>query len=362
MTLKTLFKTMLAWLLFTSHSSQGTAYVPESDEVIVFKPKNLFVAEDHSQNINQAIAAATKLLNQAAQIGYDSNYDQAKRLLSGHIKNQNNMELFYLWAKIKQHEHQFDEALTWLNKIFTQQKNHVAARLMASRVALIQNNAQLAQSHCTKIIAVTDILTSSICLLEAQSHFNTIELSQSYQDLTALANKHPIPESHKIWLNLMLADMAERLSLVDEAKTWVNLHKDFNQSSYLFAWADIHLQTDEFQLVLDQLTATYNNIQQNDKTASDGLLLRMALAEQQLNKQNSSNNNRWYKAISKRIRLRELRQDTAHANEMAQYYLYLKHNTPKALHWAKINWENAKEYKDKQLLQQAKNKHQAENT
>lgn len=58
--------------------------------------------------------------------------------------------------------------------------------------------------------------------------------------------------------------------------------------------------------------------------------------------------------MSKRVELRELRQDTFHASDLALYYLSIDKQTEKALYWANINWHQAKLDADKQLLSQAK--------
>ena len=40
--------------------------------------------------------------------------------------------------------------------------------------------------------------------------------------------------------------------------------------------------------------------------------------------------------------LTELRQDKRHYDTRAEYYLWIKKDSAKALHWAKINWEVSK--------------------
>ncbi len=94
----------------------------------------------------------------------------------------------------------------------------------------------------------------------------------------------------------------------------------------------------------------------------DALLLRLALAEQSLNLPldsvlNSNHNaesNAWQQRLTQRIEIRLQRNDTAHAADIARYYLDISPDASKALHWAKINWQQAKLGPDKQILERAK--------
>jgi hypothetical protein len=51
--------------------------------------------------------------------------------------------------------------------------------------------------------------------------------------------------------------------------------------------------------------------------------------------------------------LRELRKDSLHAAELARYYLVVNIQPKKALYWAEVNWQVAKQHDDRNLLDQA---------
>lgn len=57
--------------------------------------------------------------------------------------------------------------------------------------------------------------------------------------------------------------------------------------------------------------------------------------------------------MAERVSLREIRQDTFHASELAKYYINIQPNPDKALYWANINWQQAKMSMDQQLLKDA---------
>ena len=54
--------------------------------------------------------------------------------------------------------------------------------------------------------------------------------------------------------------------------------------------------------------------------------------------------------MAQRVFIREQRGDTTHAAEVALYYMHLAAEPRQALHWANINWQQAKSFNDEQLL------------
>lgn len=113
-------------------------------------------------------------------------------------------------------------------------------------------------------------------------------------------------------------------------------------------WADIHLDQQQGEVVLE----TLGPIVEASDSFDDALLLRLTLAEQLSNTSNTSNKV-WQQRLSQRIEIRLQRNDTAHAADIAQYYLDIDPEPIKALHWANINWQQAKLTADKLLLKRA---------
>jgi hypothetical protein len=81
------------------------------------------------------------------------------------------------------------------------------------------------------------------------------------------------------------------------------------------------------------------------------------LAEKQINLLENKRQTKWQQRMKQRVKLRELRQDKHHAADLARYYLDIDANGQKALYWAKINWQQAQEYKDLELLKRAQLNH-----
>ena len=116
-------------------------------------------------------------------------------------------------------------------------------------------------------------------------------------------------------------------------------------------WADVQLALHNNKNVLDHLSEIVNQAAEMD----DALLLRLALAEK-----NMAQSTHWQTRLSERIALREQRQDSLHASELALYYLDISPNPQKSLYWAKINIQNTREYNDKKILARAEQANQTQ--
>ncbi|MGO2476823.1 MAG: tetratricopeptide repeat protein, partial [Pseudoalteromonas sp.] len=246
----------------------------------------------------------------------------------------------YLYARVLQREHQFDEALRITESVLNMDDSHINTRLLRANILMVKGEFNKAKKQCLTLlgIAATEIVT--ICTTDVLSQNG--QLAQSYQSL-----KNSIPIS-KQTLNSqhLLAEMAFRLNKPSQALSHIN-NVELNQApvSLVVLWADIQLALGAEQLILSTLPKLTND----PLNLEDALLLRLAIAEK-----NITDKNEWQQRMSKRVELRELRQDTFHASDLALYYLSIDKQTEKALYWANINWQQAKLDADKQLLSQAK--------
>ncbi|WP_157209806.1 tetratricopeptide repeat protein [Marinimicrobium agarilyticum] len=286
-----------------------------------------------------------RMLDRASRPGYAHLYGQAEKQLSVPVHNDSErMLVWLLWAEVEQHQHNFDSALSALGRVFESDSTHVEARLMAARIRLIQGEYEQARQHCLALIGNTDLLTASICALEVASYRGS--LKSSYQQLTALVARQGVPEDARgAWVVQMLADMALRLEQAEEAAHWLDQRFSNANVSYLLQWADAQLALAQFEVVMRRLEPIVDAAPAVD----DSLALRLALAEKALE------GRKWQDYIASRMTLRVQREDTEHAADLARYYLHLEPNPEKALHWAEVNWESAREHADRQLLLQARN-------
>lgn len=298
------------------------------------------------QDVVATAVLANEYLRQAAQPGYSRLYGLAQAALKPFIDNNSDSVAIWLaWAQVKQHQHDFAEAQQALQKIFIKEPANVTAQLMAARIYLVQDNPQAARNGCLKLFGYTDLLTLGACSLEATSQVGLTQLAESYAELQQLIITQGLPtDERQSWILQMLADMAIRLHKPHEAATFLEQVTRKNSLSYWVQWADVQLALANANHVLDTLTPLLDAAPDKD----DALLLRVVLAEKQLQQTSS-----WQPLLAARIALREERGDTQHASDLAMYYLDVHPNPEKALHWAKINIEQAREPGDKQLLARA---------
>lgn len=244
----------------------------------------------------------------------------------------------YLYARVLQREHQFDEALNVTSSVLKLDQNHVNTRLLRANILMVKGLFSKAKKQCLALLGVapTDMVTT--CTTDVLSQDG--QLAQSYQSL-----KNSIPTS-KQTLNSqhLLAEMAFRLNEPNQALTHIK-NIDLQQApvSLVVLWADIQLALGDNQHVLTTLSSLTND----PLNLEDALLLRLAIAEK------NTANNKWQQYMSERVKLRELRQDEFHASDLALYYLKVDQQPKQALYWANINWQQAKLEADKQLLAQA---------
>jgi len=299
---------------------------------------------------------ATSMNKQTAQLSVSeldqlvlaSQYVGQTEIRQGLLKNQLKQlfsqapspQVGYLYARVLQREHQFDEALNVTNSVLNLDENHINIRLLKANILMVKGLFSQAKDQCLALlgVAATEVVTT--CTTDVLSQDG--QLAQSYRSL-----KNSIPVS-KLTLNAqhLLAEMAFRLNEPSQALTHIE-NIDLQQApvSLVVLWADIKLELDAHQQVL----TTLPTLTDDPLNLEDALLLRLAIAEK-----NITNDYKWQQYMSERVALRELRQDEFHASDLALYYLSIDKQPKKALHWAEINWQQAKLDADKQLLNQAK--------
>lgn len=341
---------LLSVLTFLCCVAEASPETPQSRDQVVarWEPRQdqtMSVLEIRwSEQPRDMLQQVQRMLNRASRPGYSHLYGQAEKQLSVPVKSNSDRALVWLlWAEVEQHQHKFDSALSALNRVFESDPTHVEGRLMAARIHLIQGAYEQAQAHCMALIGNADLLTASVCALEVAGYQGSLE--DSYQQLQALAERQGLPEDERgTWVVQILADMALRLGIPEEAAQWLDRRFSDADVSYLLQWADAQLVLSRPGEIMRRLEPIVEAAPARD----DSLALRLALAEQALE------GSQWQDYIASRMALRVQREDTEHAADLARYYLRLKPDPKKALHWAEINWESAREHADRQLLLQAR--------
>lgn len=330
-------------------------YTPQSsDEVIAHWPTT---ANDNFQSLKTASRlqpenpiAVTKLANaylaQAAQPGQSRFYGLAQAALKPLIdKNITDTNLWLAWAQVQQHQHNFVVAQDAIAKVLEQDPTNINANLLAARIYVIQDKATAARNTCLKLLGTADLLSVTACSLEANSYLHPNDLKNTYQQLADMVKREGMPTDERAnWIIQLLADLALRNQEPATAEEWLALRLTNASVNYLAQWANVQLALNNPQAVLAHLAPIVKSAPEMD----DALLLRLALAEKKIGLQSQ-----WQAQLTERVNLREQRQDSLHASDLAIYYLDISPNAEKAIFWAKTNFANTREYNDKNLLARA---------
>jgi hypothetical protein len=275
----------------------------------------------------------------------NKHYGRAYALLSGanQALRQNPLYLYQL-ARVQQYEHEFDLALENLDKLLAIDTRNQNAWLLKANIYLTQSQYDEAQNACKAAAGLSEPLVLTACLMEVGGY--TGDLQKSYDILSRIAaDRVSKGDVVAIWLSQILAEQSLRLNNPVQAAEWLShIPLERTPLSYVVLWADVMLANEDYQSLYSQL----NQILKANDTYDDALLIRMVIAENQLGKK------RWSKRLEEQITLRIQRQDLYHAADLARYFIDIKPDATKAKYWADINWQRAKLYADKQLLERAK--------
>ena len=350
--MRTKFITILTffYLLLSSHFSSATAYIPNDNDV---------VAPSHS------LLKATLSFDEIKTLVLNSQYVGQTERLQGLLKPRlaamysqtPNAEIGYLYARVLQKEHKFNEAIAIANSVLKTDSTHSNTHLLLANMLMINGDLTQAKQHCTALIGQVSIITTTTCVVDVQSQQNEgANLEQSYQSLLKITKNKTVD----LYTAQVLSEMAYRLHKYEQALTHISKFTlDQAPVSLIALWADIQLGMNHHQQVLTHLSPLLDNTD----NLEDALLLRLAIAEKradaselartQLTPQKTLSK-QWQTLITKRVELRELRQDSFHASDLAKYYSELTINPDKAIYWAEINLKQAKMTSDKLLLKNAK--------
>jgi hypothetical protein len=322
----------------------AVGHVPAGPNTIVAS----WPAPDIMQDDNSDLAFIASLIEQGQYPGQANlNYGRAKALLQPLLaKAQFDPQVWYLWARVLQYQHQFTQAQAALDLVLRHQPAHVNSLLLKANIHLVLDQPQQARQTCLQLLAQTDILLVSTCALEAASYQG--KLSASYQQLTKLREQFSVEDkTSQLWMAQVLADMAVRLGKLTEAQQLLaRADLPTLPLSYIVQWADVQLALGNYASVNRYLS----DIVKGSNFVDDALLLRLAIAEKHLSLDNDSP---WQKQTSARVEIREQRQDSSHAADLARFYIEVSPDPVKAEYWASLNWQFAKLPADAQLLRQA---------
>ncbi len=247
-----------------------------------------------------------------------------------------------LRASLAQFRHDFPGALSDLGKVLARDPAQGQARALRATIEIVQAQYSQARTDCQALRGVTSELIATGC--EAMVDGLTGSAGQAYDRLDAALKAHPeATPDEKLWVLLRLAEMAQRLGRVEAAEQRFreSLALNITDTFLLAAYADFLLLQNRPQEVQAML---------KDKMRSDTLLLRLVLAERQLKAGSARDSEA---TLAARYAAAQLRGDTVHQQEEAQFELKVRQDPKAALALARENWKVQLEPRDARIYLEA---------
>ena len=291
------------------------------------------------RNLESAVKLATRYIEQGRSEGDPRFLGQAQAILSPWWNEPTPPPAaLLLRATIRQNAHEFDQALADLDQVLAVEPNNAQAWLTKASILQVQARYDEARRACQRLtrLAAAHVLLGclgDIAGVTGQSVKSRELLRQVLSDTTLSGRE-------RIWIATILAETAARTGAIREAEeSFAEAFKVGIKDQYLLgAYADFLLDQRRYQDVMSLLQS---------ETRADGLLLRLALAEQTLKLPIFQNHTA---ELAARFAAGRDRGTTVHVREEARFTLALQHDARRALPLAQANWKVQREPADARIL------------
>lgn len=341
------------WLTFSAPSmTSGEPFLPQQDTQVLERLsvkaadpiargiRALRASLSHDpQNLNVAIALASKLIEQSRSEGDPRFLGQALAVLLPWLNHPTPpSSTLLLRAMIRQHAHEFDLALADLDAVLSLQPANGQAWLTRASIYQVQGRHEEARRACQPLLRLAGRHVALTCLGDIAGLSG--QAATSREMLTASLERPRISARERLWILTILAEMAARTGDASAAeKHFLDAQSLGVKDHYLLAaYADFLLDHGRAPEVVTLL---------QHETRADGLLLRLTLAEQALHLPASKNHTA---ELTARFAAGRERGTRVHVREEARFTLALLHDSQTALTLAQTNWEIQKEPWDARLL------------
>lgn len=247
-----------------------------------------------------------------------------------------------LRAFLRQFGHDFDGAVRDLDVVLQRDPGNTQARGLRATIFIVQARYAQARADCSALRDNGNALIATAC--EAMVDGLTGKGRAAYQALlAALGANQDASATDRLWVLLRLAEISARLGQAAQAEQHFRqaLSLGLDDTFLLAAYADLLLDLQRPREVVALLKERY---------ASDGLLLRLVLAERALGLPEAAARTA---TLAARYAAARLRGDTAHEQEEARFMLETGQAAQPALALAVDNWRLQREPRDARVLLQA---------
>lgn len=247
-----------------------------------------------------------------------------------------------LRASLAQFRHDFKGAIEDLNSVLIRDPSQSQARVLRATLHIVQARYDQARADCQSLKGVRIELVAIGCT--AMVDGLTGKAPAAYETLLLALRSHTsATKEEKLWVDTRLAEMAQRLGRYDDAENHFRdaLNLGITDTFLLAAYADFLLLRNRPLEVEAMLKA---------RVRSDSLLLRLVLAEHMLKRDGVFE---LEATLAARYAAAQMRHDTVHQQEEAQFELKVRANAARALALAQENWKIQLEPRDAEIFLQA---------
>jgi predicted Zn-dependent protease len=249
-----------------------------------------------------------------------------------------------LRATIRQSNHDFDRAIADLDRLIGRNPADGQALLTRATLLTVQGNYRAARTDCARIAPLTVPLVYVAC--DAAPASLSGDADSAYRSLLEmLSGASDTDAALREWALTLAGEIAERRGDHAAAETHFRgaLALDSRDPYLIAAYCDF---------LLDRGRAREVPPLVENQTRNDNLLLRLALAEQQL-PDAASAFARHRQDLAERFDAARRRGDSLHRREEARYRLTIEGDARGSLRLARENWQLQREPADLRILAEA---------
>lgn len=344
---------LLGWFILSlSDRAASEPYRPTDDaqvlERLTFKSADPVARElamlrssvrQNPHSLDSAVQLATRYIEQGRSEGDPRFLGQAQAVLSPWWNEPSPPSaVLLLRATIRQNAHEFDQALTDLDQVVAIQPTNAQAWLSKASILQVQARYDEASRACQRLAR----LAASHVMLGCLSDIDGVtgQSAKSRELLRQALSKPALSGRERIWIATILAETAARTGAIREAEQYFNdaFMVGIKDQYLLGVYADFLLDQRRYQEVISLLQS---------ETRADGLLLRLALAEQALDLSSFQTHTA---ELAARFAAARDRGTIVHVREEARFTLALLHDAKRALPLARANWNVQREPADARIL------------